>query len=297
MANLKEVRTRISSVVSTQQITKAMKMVAAAKLRRAQDAILQMRPYAEKLNQILSNVSASLEGDAESKYAVKREEVKKALIITVTSDRGLCGAFNANIGKAALALIESRYPTLSKETDIDILALGSKGKDFLARREYNVNTDYMKVFTDLSFDKVKEAAEFAMDEFVKGTYDEVFVIYNEFKNVATQIIKTEQFLPIVEPEDEEAVVSSNQDYIFEPSVDFIIKELIPKSLKLQLYKAVLESNASEHGARMTAMGQATDNAGELLKDLRLMYNRTRQAQITTEILEIVGGAEALAQGG
>lgn len=298
MANLKEVRNRISSVISTQQITKAMKMVAAAKLRRAQDAILQMRPYAEKLNQILTNVSATLEGDAESQYAVKREEVKKVLIIPVTSDRGLCGAFNANIGKAVLALVEERYSSLSLETDIDVLSIGSKGKDFLTRRGYKVNTTHMGIFSELSFDKVKAAAEFAMEAFVNGTYDEVFVVYNEFKNVATQFVRTEQFLPIPEvEEDPDEAVSNNVDYIFEPSVDYIIKELIPKSLKLQLYKAVLESNASEHGARMTAMDKATDNAGELLKDLRLMYNRTRQAQITTEILEIVGGAEALASGG
>lgn len=296
MANLKEVRGRISSVMSTQQITKAMKMVAAAKLRRAQDAIIQMRPYADKLNQILTNVSASLEGEAESKYAVKREEVKKVLIIPVTSDRGLCGAFNANIGKATLALVEERYAQLSLEADVEVLPLGTKAKDYLSRRGFNVNTSHVNIFSDLSFDAVKAAAEFAMEGFEKGVYDEVFVIYNEFKNVATQIVRTEQFLPIQEAE-EENKPQVNVDYLFEPSVDYIIKELIPKSLKLQLYKAVLESNASEHGARMTAMDKATDNAGELLKDLRLMYNRTRQAQITTEILEIVGGAEALASGG
>ncbi len=289
MANLKEVRNRIGSITSTQQITKAMKMVAAAKLRRAQDAITQMRPYAAKLQEILSNVSSSSE-DADNAYGVERE-VKNVLLIVVSSDRGLCGGFNSNIIKSVSNLISDTYAG----KNVELLCIGKKASEFFAKRGEKVNADYQGVFGDLSFDNVKPAAEYAMEAFSNGTYDKVVLIYNEFKNAATQIVQNEQYLPVVAAEEVEESTSSN-DYIFEPNKEFIIEELIPKSLKIQVYKAVLDSNASEQGARMTAMDAATENANELLKELKLVYNRTRQAAITKEILEIVGGAEALASG-
>lgn len=293
MANLKEVRTRIQSVKSTQQITKAMKMVAASKLRKAQDAILQMRPYAHKLYGILENAASSLDGEQQSVYSIERD-VKKTLVVVVTSDRGLCGAFNANAIKAALALIDEKYTDQERNGNLWILPIGKKAFEYFNKRGYQVVDDYHGIFGELSFDKVKEAAEFAMDGFLNEAFDSVELVYNEFKNVATQILKTEQFLPIVKVESGE--VEDSTDYIFEPSVEFIVEEMIPRSLKVQFYKAILESNASEHGARMTAMDQATENAGELLNDLKLVYNRSRQAAITNEILEIVGGAEALENG-
>ncbi len=289
MANLKEVKERIKSVSSTQQITKAMKMVAAAKLRRAQDRIVQLRPYSEKLSTILSNVSSGSTEEGMDTYAVERE-VSNVLVVPVTSDRGLCGAFNSNIFKGVRQLLES--DEMSGVT-VSVLPIGKKANDFYKKSSYTHIGDYSAMFGDLSFDKAREAAEYAMDSFVEGKYDKVVLVYNEFKNVATQIVRTEQLLPVVSTETEGAA-STNTDYIYEPDKEFIVKDLIPKSLKIQFYKSVLESNASEHGARMTAMGQATDNAGELLKELKLTYNRTRQAAITKEILEIVGGAEALA---
>ncbi|MFN8356972.1 MAG: ATP synthase F1 subunit gamma [Spirosomataceae bacterium] len=288
MPSLKEVRNRIASVNSTQQITKAMKMVSAAKLRRAQDNMFQLRPYAQKLAQMLSTVSAGAD-TAQSSPFRKIRSVKKALVIVVTSDRGLCGAFNTNVGKAGITLIAERY---GKE-NVVIMPIGKKGMEFFQRRGFQVNAKFSETFTNLSFAKVRLAAEDAMQQFLDGTYDEVFIIYNEFKNVATQIIRTEQFLPIVDKKQDKKQAVSNTDYIFEPSEEEIVNELIPKSLKIQLYRAVLESNASEHGARMTAMDKATENAGELIRALRLEYNRSRQAAITKEILEIVGGAEAL----
>ncbi|OEK02578.1 ATP synthase F1 subunit gamma [Roseivirga sp. 4D4] len=289
MASLKEVKERIVSVSSTQQITKAMKMVAAAKLRRAQDRIVQLRPYSEKLGALLANVSSGNTEEGMNTYGEVRD-VKRVLFVPVTSDRGLCGAFNANVFKGVRnALATGEYAN----AEVEILPIGKKSFDFYRKKEHPVNDAHWGVFGDLSFDVVKAAAEEAMEGFQSGKYDKVVLVYNEFKNVATQIIRTEQFLPIVENEvDTES--TTNTDYIYEPSKDYIIDELIPKSLKIQFYKAVLESNASEHGARMTAMGKATDNAGDLLKELRLTYNRTRQAAITKEILEIVGGAEALA---
>ena len=294
MANLKEVRTRIQSVKSTQQITKAMKMVAASKLRKAQDAILQMRPYVQKLYGILGNAAANLDGEQQSEYSQERE-VKKVLVVVVTSDRGLCGAFNSNSIKAALAMIDEKYPEQLANNQLWIMPLGKKAFEYFSKRDYQVVDSYYEIFGHLSFDKAKEAAEYAMDSFLKEEFDAVDLVYNEFKNVATQILRTEQFLPISKEEETE-VEETNIDYIFEPSIEFIIEEMIPRTLKIQFYKAILESNASEHGARMTAMDQATDNAGELLNDLRLVYNRTRQAAITNEILEIVGGAEALENG-
>ena len=288
MPSLKEVKERIKSVSSTQQITKAMKMVAAAKLRRAQDRIIQLRPYSEKLTGLVANVSSGNTEEGMDTYSEVRD-IKKVLFVAVTSDRGLCGAFNSNIFKAVRAAMESQEYA---GAEFDVLPVGKKAFDFYRKRDFNAVNDYWEVFANLSFDVVRDAAEFAMNGFENADYDKVVLCYNEFKNVATQIVRTEQFLPIVEGEQEDS--GNNTDYIYEPSQDFIVEELIPKSLKIQFYKAVLESNASEHGARMTAMGKATDNAGELLKELKLTYNRTRQAAITKEILEIVGGAEALA---
>lgn len=290
MANLKEVKNRIASVNSTQQITKAMKMVAAAKLRKAQDAIMQLRPYASKLEEILDNVSSTADDSLEIKYAKASSEIKNVLIISVTSDRGLCGGFNSSIFKQTKATIAEKYANVN----VEILCIGKKANDHFKKNNFNVISDYAEILKGLSFDKVKEVAEFAMNAFLDGKYDVVEVVYNEFKNVATQIVVAEQFLPIVSTPKEEMTVST--DYIFEPNKEFIVQDLIPKSLKIKIYKAVLESGASENGARMTAMDAATENAGELLKELKLTYNRTRQAAITTEILEIVGGAEALAAG-
>ncbi len=288
MANLKEVKERIKSVSSTQQITRAMKMVAAAKLRRAQDKIIQLRPYSEKLSAILANVSAGNSDESMTTYAQERE-VKNVLIVPVTSDRGLCGAFNSNINKALNVVVKAH-----EGATIHVMPIGKKAFDMSKKQKFTNVTAYWDMFSKLSFETAREAAEFAMNGYEEGKYDKVVLIYNEFKNVATQIIRSEQLLPIVQVEQENEASSTGTDYIFEPSKDFIIEDLIPKSLKIQFYKAILDSNASEHGARMTAMGKATDNAGDLLKELKLMYNRTRQAAITTEILEIVGGAEALA---
>jgi F-type H+-transporting ATPase subunit gamma len=293
MPSLKEVRSRIGSVNSTQQITKAMKMVAAAKLRRAQDNIIQMRPYAQKLSEMLGTVSAGADVAADSPYKAVRP-VERVLMIVVTSDRGLCGAFNTNVVKAATQRINEQYATQQSRGNVQILAIGKKGAEAFARRGFPVIKDHVEAFTKLSFANVRLAAEQAMTGFVAGQFDVVEIVYNEFKNVATQIVRTEQMLPIVSTPAPAGSEASAVNYSFEPNEADIIAELIPKSLKIQLYKAVLESNASEHGARMTAMDKATENAGELLKELRLVYNRTRQAAITKEILEIVGGAEALA---
>lgn len=292
MASLKEVRSRITSVQSTQQITKAMKMVAAAKLRRAQDNILRMRPYAQRLNSILGNLTALAGEDVVSEYAEQRE-VRRVLIIAITSDRGLAGAFNSNVFKGVNAVLQERYAAQAAAGAVTVMAIGRKAHEYFGKR-LPLLGNYQHVFGKLSFDTVREAAEEAMEGFRAGQYDEVVMVYNEFRNVATQIIRTEQLLPLVPAEQPTTTTTANADYIFEPSKEEIVRTLIPQSLKVQLYKAVLESNASEHGARMTAMDKATENAGELLKSLKLTYNRTRQAAITTEILEIVGGAEALA---
>jgi F-type H+-transporting ATPase subunit gamma len=293
MANLKEVRNRIVSVNSTQQITKAMKMVAAAKLRRAQDNITRIRPYADKLDAILSNLSASLEDASDNIYASERE-VKRILVVTITSDRGLAGAFNANIIKGVNNYINTNHAALFAMGQVEFMALGKKGFESLTRRKdvNAINGDYVTAFSNLTFDTARPAAEWIMERYVSGYYDKVVVVYNEFKNVATQIVRTEQFLPIVSPV-ASVTSTSSTDYIFEPTKEEIVEELIPKSLKIKFYKYLLESYASENGARMTAMDKATDNAKELLKELKLVYNRSRQAAITKEILEIVGGAEAL----
>ncbi len=303
MPSLKEVKARITSIQSTQQITKAMKMVAAAKLRKAQNRIEQIRPYSKKLTGLLDNITATLgEDDLPNTFGTVRT-VKNALVIVVTSDRGLCGGFNTNAHKAAMAVVSSKYKSQFEAGNLEILPIGTKGRDFFKRREqYNVNPTFATLFSDLVFEEARKAAEYAMEGFLNGKFDAVELVYNEFKNVATQVVRTQQFLPAVPvemPEGEEtnvATTHTNVDYIFEPSKEEIVSELIPKALKIEFYKALLESNASEQGARMTAMDKATENAEDLLKELKLTYNRTRQAYITTEILEIVGGAEALAAG-
>ena len=278
--------------MSTQQITKAMKMVAAAKLRRSQDRITQMRPFAHKLAYILQNLSSAQSGaDIDSWYSVHREE-KKILIVAISSDRGLCGSFNSTIFKGVNRLIEEKYKDQQVKGNVTVLPIGRKALEYFAKRKVNVISDYSGLFSTLTFEKVSGAADFIMQSFREGKFDKVEIVYNEFKNVATQILRAEQYLP-VKPSPVVVGNTSQVDYIYQPSQEEIITGLIPKSLKVQLFKALLDSNASENGARMTAMDKATENAGELLKQLRLSYNRTRQAAITKEILEIVGGAEAL----
>ncbi|MEM9647566.1 MAG: ATP synthase F1 subunit gamma [Bacteroidota bacterium] len=284
MANLKEIRSRIATVSSTMQITSAMKMVSAAKLKKAQDAITAMRPYANKLTELLQSLSASLDGDAGSKFTDNRQ-VSKVLIVAITSNRGLCGAFNSNIIKQTNLLINETYAG----KQVDVIAIGKKGNDILGKAG-NVVANHSRVFDDLTFDNVAAIAQNLMDHFTDGDYDKIELVYNKFKNAATQIVMAEQFLPLVPIEGDSANAA---DYIFEPSKPEIVEQLIPKSLKTQLYKAVRDSFASEHGARMTAMHKATDNATELRDQLKLTYNKARQAAITNEILEIVGGAEAL----
>jgi len=294
MANLKEVRTRISWVKSPQQITSAMKMVAASKLRRAQSAILQMRPYAAKLKEILQNLSASLDpGDDGSVYSQNREP-KHILLIPITSNRGLCGAFNANVMKLTQRLIDNTYSSQAAAGNVSVITIGKKVSEYFARSETPVLSVQDEAFDDLSFENVSTIAESVMKLFRDKKIDRVEIIYNQFKNAASQILVAEQFLP-VEPIDSDEGAENNlqADYIFEPSKEEIVQDLIPKSLKVQFYKSLLDSYASEHGARMTAMHKATDNAQEMLKDLNLTYNKARQAAITNEILEIVGGAEAL----
>ena len=290
MANLKEIRGRISSVQSTRQITSAMKMVSAAKLRRAQDAITQMRPYAEKLQEILSNLSSSIDV-SENKFAEERE-VKKILLVAISSNRGLCGGFNNNIVKQVNALMK-QHP----EASISVLTVGKKVYDIYRKTGKLAGAGYpshpYEIYGDLSFANAAELIETAMNRFLAGKVDRVYLVYNSFKNAATQVVKTEQFLPIPAPEASEAKNATEVDYIFEPGKEAIVADLIPKSLKIQFYKALLDSHAAEHGARMTAMHQATENATELLRDLKLSYNKIRQASITNEILEIVAGAEAL----
>lgn len=291
MANLKEIRNRISSVGSTMQITSAMKMVSAAKLKRAQDAITQMRPYAEKLQEILSNLSASLDLSENALSADRGNG--RVLVIAVTSNRGLAGAFNNNIIKRVNQLVLEDYPA----SDVKILGLGKKGRDAFKRSDllYTIpETDAIgDVFANLTFSNAGLIAQAAMDGFLEGRFDKVVVVYNSFVNAATQTVKVEQMLPTATLTQTAGETTTNVDYIFEPSKEEIVEELIPKSLKIQLFKALLDSHASEHGARMTAMHKATDNAGALKKSLTLSYNKARQAAITSEILEIVGGAEAL----
>ena len=285
MANLKEIRNRISSVGSTMQITSAMKMVSAAKLKRAQDAILQMRPYANKLTELLVNLSSSLDSSDGGDFSSERE-ISNVLLVPITSNRGLCGGFNANIIKQTLNLIINDYAG----KDVSILSIGKKSSEYFRNNNYNVISSHDEIFADLTYDNIAKISEDIMQSFLDLKYDKVVLIYNQFKNAATQNVMSENFLPVQSPNDENASIG---DYIFEPEKKEIIQQLIPKSLKTQMFKAVLDSHASEHGARMTAMHKATDNASELKKDLTLSYNKARQAAITAEILEIVGGAEAL----
>ncbi|TRW22637.1 ATP synthase F1 subunit gamma [Flavobacterium zepuense] len=285
MANLKEIRNRIASVSSTMQITSAMKMVSAAKLKKAQDAITAMRPYSEKLTELLQNLSATLEGDTGGVFAEQRP-VNKILVVAITSNRGLCGAFNANVIKQIKNLQEAYAGK-----QVDVLAIGKKGNDVL-KKSCTIVENQSGIFDALTFENVAQAAQSLMDRFVAGEYDKIELVYNHFKNAATQIILTEQFLPLA-PAATTKESNTAVDYIFEPSKEEIVLSLIPLSLKTQLYKAIRDSFASEHGARMTAMHKATDNATDLRNQLKLTYNKARQAAITGEILEIVGGAEAL----
>jgi F-type H+-transporting ATPase subunit gamma len=290
MANLKEIRTRIASVNSTRQITSAMKMVSAAKLRKAQNAIVEMRPYADKLHEILGHVVSSSESLEENPY-VKADKKERILFVTISSNRGLCGAFNANVVKKAVELREGEFESFYKSGNIDFITVGKKANDLLKAKKANIVETHHDVYDDLSFENVSKVASHIMQQFLNEKYDEVYLIYNEFKNVAVQVLAVEQFLPVKIEEKEEHHQES--DYIFEPNKLEITEQLIPYALKTQFYKAILESHASEHGARMTAMHKATDNATDLLRELRLNYNKARQAAITGEILEIVGGAEAL----
>ena len=289
MAGLKEVRERITSIGSTMQITSAMKMVSAAKLRRAQDAITRMRPYSEKLTEILQNLSASLEG-SESKFSDDRE-VNKVLIIAITSNRGLCGGFNAYVNKKVGQLIREDHA--GKE--VKIVAIGKKASEFWKKREGKFLAEHNAIFDDLTFENSSKVAEWAMEAYINGDYDRIDIVYNEFKNAATFITNAQQFLPVAANENAGGNAAT-ADYIFQPEKEEIIEDLIPLSLKTQLFKSLLDSHAAEHGARMTAMHKATDNATELLKELKLSYNKARQAAITNEILEIVGGAAALEDG-
>lgn len=294
MASLKEIRTRLASVQSTKQITSAMKMVSAAKLRKAQDAIIQMRPYARKLQEILVNLTESLEDDQDIVYGTPRE-IKKVLLIIISSNKGLCGAFNSNVAKKTMQLIESEYSHLKDENSIEIFGIGKKAVDLLKSKNYHVTETHHDILDNLNYEMAVPLAKRIMKSFVAGIYDEVKIIYNQFRNAAIQDLVVEQYLPVVSEENDLNILEegTHLHYILEPSRELIVKQLIPKSLRIQLYKTFLDSVASEHGARMTAMHKATDNATELIKELQLDYNKARQASITTEILEIVGGAEAL----
>jgi F-type H+-transporting ATPase subunit gamma len=282
MANLKEIRSRISSVNSTMQITSAMKMVSAAKLKKAQDAIIAMRPYSEKLTQLLQNLSQNVQDDFQSPF-LKNREIRNTLLVTITSNRGLCGGFNSSIVKA----VKERASI--DDTNVSILTIGKKGNDAL-KKEFDIKSHYTEIYDDLSFKNSSIISEKIVEGFLDNKYDKVYLVYNKFKNAATQIVEFEQFLPLI-PKAEKNI--DKKDYIFEPEINKVLSSLIPKTLKIQLFKAIRDSFASEHGARMTAMHKATDNATELRDQLKLTYNKARQASITNEILEIVGGAEAL----
>lgn len=296
MANLKIIRTRIDSVASTRQITSAMKMVSAAKLRRAQDAIVSLRPYADKLKIILESLSESLKEDEDFVYAKEKAVIEKVLLIVITSNRGLCGAFNTNVIKQSILIANEKYGDQLKKNNVDFFTIGKKGDDYLKKKNYNVVKSRNDLYEALNFANVASVATSIMEQFASGDYDRIEIIFNQFKNAAVQVLTDEQFLPVkVEKEknEEESILKTFTDYIYEPSKAEIVKELIPRSLKLQFYKAIIDSYASEHGARMTAMHKATDNASDMIKQLRLDYNKARQASITNEILEIVSGANAL----
>ena len=286
MPNLKEIKSRITSVKSTIQITSAMKMVSAAKLKKAQDAIIQLRPYSNKLTEIMSSVSSASEDSSQNKYLEVRD-VNKILLVPITSNRGLCGGFNANIIKKTIEIEKE----LNSRSELTILSIGKKSSEFFKKNKYNVHSTHDDVFQDVNYEDVSKIAELILNDFANEKFDKVILVYNQFKNAATQIVMQEDFLPLNKTQSENS--QEAVDYIYEPGKDEILNELIPKSLKTQLFKAILDSNASEHGARMTAMHKATDNATELKNELTLSYNKARQAAITGEILEIVGGAEAL----
>ncbi len=286
MPNLKEIKSRITSVKSTIQITSAMKMVSAAKLKKAQDAIIQLRPYSNKLTEIMSSVSSASEDSSQNKYLEVRD-VNKILLVPITSNRGLCGGFNANIIKKTIEIEKE----LNSRSELTILSIGKKSSEFFKKNKYNVHSTHDDVFQDVNYEDVSKIAELILNDFANENFDKVILVYNQFKNAATQIVMQEDFLPLNKTQSENS--QEAVDYIYEPGKNEILNELIPKSLKTQLFKAILDSNASEHGARMTAMHKATDNATELKNELTLSYNKARQAAITGEILEIVGGAEAL----
>lgn len=292
MASLKEVRNRIVSVKSTQQITKAMKMVSAAKLRRAQTRILQMRPYALKLKDMLRNLSGSLEGSEAAKYFMQRP-VNRVMIVLVTSDRGLAGSFNSAVVKEAMRLIREKYSAQFAAGNVDILTVGKRGNDAMKRVKYKVAEEHNSFFHNLTYEAAESIAASLMQRFTDGTYDAIEVVYNQFRNAAVFIPTSEQYLPIVPAEEEKDAKHFEADFIFEPSKEAIVAQLVNQSLRVNFFRTVLESNAAEHGARMTAMDKATDNAEDLVRNLKLLYNKERQAAITKEILEIVGGAQAL----
>ena len=287
---LKEVRNRIKSVQSTQQITKAMKMVSAAKLRHAQDALIQMRPYARKMQELLSNIVSNAEGSTDLKLADERP-IENVLLIVITSDRGLCGAFNSNLIKLAKQTIEDKYDAAFKKGNVTIWNIGKKGFESLSKAGYKTNADFKDIFLHLTFENVQAAAKAGMKAFEDKEFDAIELIYSEFKNAGTQQFIAEQFLPVLKVQ--ALAGSKKSDFIFEPEKDLLLAELMPKILNTQLFKAILDSSASEHGARMTAMDKASENANEILKNLKVSYNRARQAAITTELTEIVSGAAAL----
>ncbi|MFA6923306.1 MAG: ATP synthase F1 subunit gamma [Bacteroidales bacterium] len=292
MPSLKDVRIRIKSVISTQQITSAMKMVSASKLRRAQDSILKLRPYANKMKELLGNLSEGVDISGFDAYSKERKKIEKILIIAVSSNKGLCGAFNSNVIKKTLSLINFKYAEQNKKGNVSLICIGRKANEYFVKRNYKVITNYNSLLDAPQYEKIVDIAEGIMKDYRTAKYDKVEIVYNMFKNAAVQYVTEEQFLPL------QAITQANKsklkaDYILEPSKEIIVKELIPKSLKIQFYKVILDSLASEHGARMTSMHKATDNATEILKELRLAYNKVRQASITKEILEIVSGANAL----
>ena len=291
MAGLKEIRTRIASVKSTQKITSAMKMVAAARLRKSQDKIIRLRPYANKLDEILASIQKSLEGEIEN-VLIQDREPNKVLIVLVTSNRGLCGAFNSNAIKLALHLARETYGEQLKNNNLSFYAIGKKGADFLQLKKYLIEEINYEVFEELSFANIAVLAQQFIDQYVEGKFDRIEFVYNQFRNAAIQDVITEKFLPL-EISEEEGNTRKFIDYIFEPDQKFLVENLIPKSLKIKMFKIILDSFTAEHGARMTAMHQATDNAIELISELTLYYNQARQAAITKELLDIVGGAEAL----
>lgn len=293
-ANLKEVRERIKSVKSTQQITKAMKMVSAAKLRRAQQAIQQMRPYADKLNEMLVSILSNLEGDAATSYGVERE-VKNPAVVVVTSNRGLCGAFNTNVIKAAVAKIEQDFEAQRAAGNLTIICIGKKGYDYFKKRysDCTIVNDYVNLFSDLSFDNVSTVSQLLMDGFNDESYDAIFVSYGRFRNAAVQFAEVDQFLPVPKMEKSEDDKAIRADYIFEPSKEELLDHLVPSILQTKFQKYLLDTHASEHGARMTAMEKATENAEDMMKELKISYNKARQEAITRELSEIVGGAAAL----